>query len=215
MTNIKFRDPVSAISHYVGAALSIIAMIMVVFNQKENLSIYNINLIAALVFTASMFMLYFTSGLYHTLMLPKEKLVFFRKLDHSMIYILIAGSYTPLCLAIKNIDHGYKILILIWSLAIAGIIIKLCFFNAPRAIGTAFYIILGWMIVFFIKDVVGALELNGIILLTLGGLSYTLGGLIYIVKKPNYKYLNFHDLFHFLVLAGTALQFIMVYLYIL
>ncbi|WP_028829484.1 PAQR family membrane homeostasis protein TrhA [Proteocatella sphenisci] len=215
MTNIKFRDPVSAISHYIGAALSIVAMTMVVFNQKENLSIDNINLISALIFTASMFMLYSASGIYHTLMLPKEKLVFFRKLDHSMIYVLIAGSYTPLCLAIKDINHGYKLLILIWSLAIAGIIIKLCFFNAPRVIGTAFYIILGWMIVFFIKDVVDVLALNGMILLGLGGISYTIGGLVYIVKKPNCKNLNFHDLFHFFVLAGTALQFITVYIYIL
>ena len=123
MTNIRFRDPVSAISHYAGALLSIVAMSMVIYSQRNDISLYNISLMSSLVFTASMFMLYLASGIYHTLLLPKEKLVFFRKLDHSMIYVLIAGSYTPFCLAINNIDYGYRILILIWSLAVAGIII--------------------------------------------------------------------------------------------
>ena len=215
MSNIRFRDPVSAISHYAGALLSIVAMSMVIYSQRNDISLYNISLMSSLVFTASMFMLYLASGIYHTLLLPKEKLVFFRKLDHSMIYVLIAGSYTPFCLAINNIDYGYRILILIWSLAVAGIILKLCFFNAPRAIGTAFYIILGWMIVFFAKDVIEVLNPGGMFLLALGGISYTLGGVIFIIKKPNLKYMNFHDLFHFFVLIGTALQFFAVYLYVL
>lgn len=213
--NIKLRDPVSAISHYIGAGLSLIAIVMVVMNQKLNLSFYNISLISGLIFTTSMFMLYFSSGIYHSLTLPKDKLIFFRKLDHAMIYVLIAGSYTPFCLAIKNQSFGFKLFFLIWGLAMTGIILKLCFFNVPRFIGTVFYIVLGWMIVFFFKDIVEILPTPGLILLALGGVSYTIGGIFYIIKKPNFKFLNFHDVFHFLVLIGTALQFLTVYLYVL
>lgn len=213
--NIKLRDPVSAISHYIGALLSLVAIFMVIFNQKFNLSLYNLNLISGLIFTSSMFMLYCSSGIYHSLTIPKDKLIFFRKLDHAMIYVLIAGSYTPFCLAIKNQSFGFKLFFLIWGLAMTGIVIKLCFFNIPRFIGTVFYIVLGWMIVFFFKDIIEILPLPGLILLALGGVSYTIGGIFYIVKKPNFKYLNFHDVFHFLVLIGTALQFCTVYLYIL
>lgn len=213
--NIKLRDPVSAISHYIGAGLSLIAIVMVVINQKLNLSLYNISLISGLIFTVSMFMLYFSSGIYHSLRLPKDKLIFFRKLDHAMIYVLIAGSYTPFCLAIKNQNFGFKLFFLIWGLAMTGIVLKLCFFNVPRFVGTIFYIVLGWMIVFFFKDIIEILPPPGLILLALGGVSYTVGGIFYIIKKPNFKFLNFHDVFHFLVLIGTALQFLTVYLYVL
>lgn len=213
--NIKLRDPVSAISHYIGALLSLAAIIMVVFSQKFNLSLYNISLISGLIFTISMFMLYCSSGIYHSLTISKEKLLFFRKLDHAMIYVLIAGSYTPFCLAIKNQSFGIKLALLIWGLAMAGIVLKLCFFNIPRFIGTTFYIALGWMIVFFLKDIIEILPVPGLVLLALGGVSYTIGGIFYIVKKPNLKFLNFHDIFHFLVLIGTTLQFMTVYFYIL
>ncbi|MGB5823459.1 MAG: hemolysin III family protein, partial [Proteocatella sp.] len=104
---------------------------------------------------------------------------------------------------------------LIWSLAIVGIIIKLCFFNAPRLIGTAFYIILGWMVVFFLKDIIEVLPPEGLFLLAAGGISYTIGGILYIIKKPNLKYINFHDIFHIFVLIGTGLQFFAVYFFIL
>lgn len=213
--NIKLRDPVSAISHYIGAGLSLIAIVMVVMNQKLNLSLYNVSLISGLIFTTSMFMLYFSSGIYHSLTLPKDKLLFFRKLDHAMIYVLIAGSYTPFCLAIKNQNFGFKLFFLIWGLAMTGIVLKLCFFNVPRFVGTIFYIVLGWMIVFFFKDIIEILPTPGLILLALGGVSYTIGGIFYIIKKPNFRFLNFHDVFHFLVLIGTALQFLTVYLYVL
>lgn len=213
--NIKLRDPVSAISHYIGAGLSLIAIVMVVMNQKLNLSLYNVSLISGLIFTTSMFMLYFSSGIYHSLTLPKDKLLFFRKLDHAMIYVLIAGSYTPFCLAIKNQSFGFKLFFLIWGLAMTGIVLKLCFFNVPRFVGTIFYIVLGWMIVFFFKDIIEILPTPGLILLALGGVSYTIGGIFYIIKKPNFRFLNFHDVFHFLVLIGTALQFLTVYLYVL
>lgn len=213
--NIKLRDPVSAVSHYLGAVLSIVAMILVIVNQNYFLSIHNINLVTALIFTVSMFMLYSASGIYHSLNVPKDKLVFFRKLDHSMIYVLIAGSYTPFCLAIKNQNFGFKLVFLIWSLAIVGIIVKLCFFNAPRLIGTAFYIVLGWMVVFFLKDIIEVLPPEGLFLLAAGGISYTIGGILYIIKKPNLKYINFHDIFHIFVLIGTGLQFFAVYFFIL
>lgn len=214
-TKLNLRDPMSALSHYFGALLSAMAFILVISVYKNNPEISILNFASTLIFTISLFLLYMSSGLYHSFQLPKEKLIYWRKLDHSMIYVLIAGSYTPFCLAIANQKAGITLFIIIWVMAIAGITLKLFFFHIPRVIGTSFYILMGWMIVFFIKDLLTLLPTPGLILLLAGGISYTIGGLFYMIKKPNFKFLDFHDIFHIFVLIGSFLQFSCVYYYIL
>ncbi len=212
---IKLRDTVSAISHYIGAGLSVVAIIVVSLSKVFGFDVKTVNLVSTLIFASSMFLLYMASGLYHSAKLPKEKLMIFRKIDHSMIYVLIAGSYTPFLLAIPNRRMGIILLIVIWSLAVIGVVLKICFFNLPRAVGTGMYLALGWLVIFFAKDIAKILPTWGLLLLVLGGISYSIGGVIYILKKPTFKNVNFHDIFHFFVLGGTAAQFFSVYFGIL
>lgn len=214
-TKLKLRDPISALTHYLGALLSVFAIIFIIYTYYTNTGISKINMASSVIFAISMLLLYLSSGLYHSFNLPKDKLIYLRKLDHSMIYVLIAGSYTPFCLAIADQKSGITLFLIIWAMAITGIILKMFFFHIPRAIGTSFYIIMGWMIVFFIKDIIILLPSQGLFLLTAGGISYTIGGIFYMIKKPNLKYLDFHDVFHIFVLIGSGLHFLCIYQYIL
>lgn len=205
------RDPISAISHYIGAGLSIVAIVVVSLSRVFGFEVKTINLVSAIIFTSSMFLLYLASGLYHSFKLSKEKLIIFRKLDHSMIYVLIAGSYTPFLLAMSNRRLGFILMFVIWGLALIGVVLKIFFFNIPRFVGTIMYIALGWLVIFFVKDIAKILTTGGLVLMILGGISYSIGGVIYILKKPNFKKVNFHDIFHFFVLGGTVAQFFSVY----
>ena len=211
----KLRDPLSAVSHYIGAVLSIVAIVVVSLSKVFGFDVRTTSLVSTLIFAVSMFLLYMASGLYHSFNLPKEKLMIWRKLDHSMIYFLIAGSYTPFLLAMPNRKLGIILLSVIWGLAIVGVCLKVFYFNLPRVVSTLMYIGLGWIIVFFVKDLKVILTPLTMALLFIGGVSYSIGGLIYIIKKPSFKKVNFHDIFHFFILGGTAAQFCSVYFGIL
>lgn len=211
----KLRDPVSAISHYIGAGLSVVAIIVVSLSKVFGFDVSILNMVSTLVFSSSMFLLYLASGLYHSVNFTGKKLMIFRKIDHSMIYVLIAGSYTPFLLAMQNRKMGIILLIVIWSLALVGVVLKIFFFNLPRVVGTGMYIGLGWLIIFFAKDIAEILPTWALLLLVAGGISYSIGGIIYILKKPSLKKITFHDIFHFFVLGGTIAQFFSVYFGIL
>ncbi|MDO4710688.1 MAG: hemolysin III family protein [Peptostreptococcaceae bacterium] len=211
----RLRDPLSAISHYIGAGLSVVAIVVVSLSRVFGFEVSILNMVSTLVFTSSMFLLYMASGLYHSVNFTGKKLMIFRKIDHAMIYVLIAGSYTPFLLAMNDRRLGIILLIVIWSLALVGVLLKIFFFNMPRAVGTGMYIALGWLVVFFAKDIAKILPLWALILLAAGGISYSIGGIIYMLKKPSFKKVNFHDIFHFFVLGGTAAQFFSVYFGIL
>ena len=138
-----------------------------------------------------------------------------KKLDHSMIYVLIAGSYTPIILKFMPAPRSYVFLGVIWLIALTGIAIKLLWIDAPRLIGTALYLALGWAIAFDF-GVVLSMPAPAIALLAAGGLSYTVGGVIYIAKKPNLgKMIGFHELFHLFVIVGSVCHYLMVFLYVL
>ena len=138
-----------------------------------------------------------------------------KKPHHSMIYVLIAGSYTPIILKFMSAPRSYVFLGVIWLIALTGIAIKLLWIDAPRLIGTALYLALGWAIAFDF-GVVLSMPAPAIALLAAGGLSYTVGGVIYIAKKPNLgKMIGFHELFHLFVIVGSVCHYLMVFLYVL
>ena len=211
----KLRDPISAISHYIGAGLSVLAITLVSLSKVFGFDVKTVNLVSTLVFASSMFLLYMASGLYHSVNGSEKKIMIFRKIDHSMIYFLIAGSYTPFLLAMSNQKKGIILLIVIWSLAIIGVLMKIFLFNLPRAVGTIMYIALGWLVIFFVSEIAKNLPWWALLLLVVGGLSYSVGGVIYILKKPSFSKVNFHDIFHFFILGGTLAQFCSVYFGIL
>lgn len=212
--NKNFRDPVSSISHFIGAALSIMGLYLML---KKGLLIGNSHyIISALIFGLSLILLYTASGVYHMYNHAPEVIAILRRVDHMMIYVLIAGTYTPLCLLALSGWWGKGLLIAIWSLALIGIVLKLLFFNMPRIFSTLLYIIMGWLAIIALVPLSRVLGIKGMTLLLGGGLFYTTGGIIYALKWPhiNSNIWGFHEIFHIFILLGSLCHFFMIYIFV-
>lgn len=211
---MKAREPISSFSHMIGAVVFAIATILLIakalFVGSWSLEI----LVGVIVFGISLVALYSASAIYHYSNGSKHKILVLRKLDHSMIYVLIAGSYTPILLKFMAQREGLIFVSVMWLCAAVGVVIKLCWFNAPRWLQTVLYIAMGWAVLF---DISIFKEMSGIalFLLAAGGISYTIGGIIYIVKKPNVSVkFGFHELFHIFILIGSAFHYLLVLFYV-
>ena len=171
-------------------------------------------LAAALIYTISMLLEYVASTLYHALVpIPAKKV--FKVIDHSAIYLFIAGSYTPFCVVLLPPPRGTQFCLILWGVALAGVLAKMLWINAPRMLSTAVYLIMGWSVVFVAKDFT-ALGQPCLTLVALGGICYSVGAVFYAVKKPNISAeWTFHELFHLLILAGSFFHYLAVYLYVL
>lgn len=212
----KLREPINSITHLSGAVLSFIALLaMLTKGFITNAS--NIALISVTIFGISLILLYTVSGTYHGIISTDKIINFFRKLDHSMIFILIAGSYAPFCLIALGGTLGKNMFLIMISIAVAGIVFKLCWFKAPRWLQTALYIAMGWSAIFVIKPLSAALPSISIFLLVLGGVFYTIGGVIYATKSKKIKIrsFGFHEIFHIFILLGSLTHFICVFTYLL
>lgn len=173
------------------------------------------NICGTTIFGLSLLCLYSASSIYHYVKRPMEDLVRLRKLDHAMIYILIAGTYTPIALAYMNFKDATIFMAVIWSVALLGIVMKICWLNAPRWFYTSLYVLMGWAIVFDWKAFDG-LPRGCLGLIAAGGISYTIGAGFYALKKPNLsERFGFHEIFHLFVIFGSAFHFSAVYLYVI
>lgn len=211
----KFREPVSGLTHLFGALASILGMILLIQYSISNRNILNI--VVSIIFGISLILLYSASAIYHLTRASENVIKILRRIDHSMIYVLIAGTYTPICLIGLKGTLGLTFLISIWSLAIAGILLKIFWFNAPRWLYTLFYVLLGWLAVFAIYPLVKSITLSGVLWLIAGGISYTLGAALYATKWPklNLKLFGFHEIFHIFVLIGSACHYWLVLRYLI
>ena len=164
-----------------------------------------------------MILLYATSATYHMVISSDKVLKFLQRLDHSMIFVLIAGTYTPFCLIALNGKSGWILFSIITLIAICGIVFKLAWFNCPRILSTSIYIIMGWMAIFVFKPLFISLSIEGLILLIVGGILYTIGGVIYALKPKclYFKYLGFHEIFHIFIMLGSLCHFLCIYLYVI
>lgn len=201
------EEKVSAYTH--GALIPVMAAgtIVLMILAGRNLSL----LIVSLVYGLSAITLFTASFLYHSKKrYPDEKSVW-RRLDHSAIYILIAGTYTPMCFLYLDGWMMKGILIAQWSLVLTGIFISF-FSNAPRVLKTSIYLLMGWVVVIPFKSLIQAMPPVIIALLVAGGVSYTLGAVIYALKKPNPlpPYMGFHEIFHICVMAGAGFHLAMI-----
>lgn len=206
------RDPVSAISHLLGFVLSIVGTVFLII--KGNKSGGVMYAVAFAVFGLTMILLYLASASYHWFNLKEHGNLVLRKLDHAMIYILIAGSYTPLCIiALKGI-WGISLLIAVWALALGGIFLTLFYFKAPRWLTTGIYILMGWLLIVAFVPLSHALPLAGFAWLLGGGVAYTIGGVIYGRKRSliHFPSFGFHELFHIFVLAGSTCHYLLMLL---
>ncbi len=209
---LRARDPLSCYTHFIGLVLSIIGTAALII--KMGLTGFSPAQITGLLFCLSLAGLYGASSLYHSSNKPAEQIKKLRKLDHSMIYVLIAGSYTPVLYSILPEPKNIILIAVIWVLAIGGIIMKLCWIDAPRWLGASLYILMGWFIAVDFSAL-GALSVEAIILLAAGGIFYTIGGIIYAIKKPNIsKLFGFHEIFHIFVIIGSLCHYLMIVIYL-
>lgn len=210
------REPISSITHLIAGGLSVVALVLLISKQLILGNVNEMLFISSIIFGVSLILLYFTSGIYHAISATKEKTVkMMKKLDHSMIYTLIAGSYSPFCLYVLPKKVGIPVFTILWIIALVGITLKILWINMPRVLSTALYIGMGWVALFVIKDLYANLVPQAFFLLVLGGVLYTIGGVIYAIKKPNFKNWNFHDIFHIFTMLGSLSHFLLVFIYLI
>jgi hemolysin III len=207
------RDPLSSFTHFIGACLAVLATLFLIGKCIYLEGTSGLTVASAVIFGLSMISLYSTSSIYHFVKVPSDVLVRIRKLDHSMIYVLIAGTYTPLVIGFMEPKRALLFMSVIWGVALLGIIIKVCWLHAPRWLYTSLYLLMGWAIVFdpnFLKRI----PIGAVVLIALGGIMYSIGAGFYIAKKPNFsKLFGFHEIFHVFVILGTAFQFTAIFAY--
>jgi hemolysin III len=210
MMGRMFREPASGFSHLFGALLSVAGLASLLYVSITDRDVWEI--VSFSIFGASLILLYSASAVYHLANCSEKIIKILRTVDHSMIFVLIAGTYTPICLTLLRGGTGYTLLSVIWLCAIAGIIMKIFFFNVPRWLYTSVYIIMGWIAVFVIVPLYRATGLTAIIWLLAGGILYTIGGVIYALKRPVIipSWLGFHEIFHIFVILGSASHYIMI-----
>lgn len=216
----KIKDPISGFSHLIGALLSIVGLVLlIVFASKYGEGAWDI--ISFSIFGAGLILLYTFSSLYHLLNLKEKATTILRKFDHIMIYILIAATYTPICLGPLRGPWGWTILGIVWGLAIVGIILTSVWINAPRLLTTAIYLAMGWTVIVAIYPIITIFSslnaLGSLWWLVAGGILYTIGAIIYGLKWPHFKnpYFGFHELFHLFILFGSFCHFWFIFHYIL
>ncbi len=210
----RLRDPLSGLTHFIGILLAVTGLVLLLTRTGQPLTAEQI--ISFSIFGSAMILLYTFSTLYHWLPVSGKTLELFRKLDHIMIFIFIAATYTPVCLVTLNGVWGWTILGSVWAIALAGLFIKIFWLNAPRVLYTAIYLLMGWFIMIGIYPLAQAMSSNGLNWLAAGGLFYTVGAVIYALKKPNPfpGVFAFHELFHVFVMLGSFSHFWLMYRYV-
>lgn len=211
------KDPGSAITHFIGMLMAIFAGIPLLIKASQEPS--TIYLISLSIYLISMILLYAASTTYHSLDISEKVNRCLRKFDHMMISVLIAGTYTPICLLVLEKTIGIILLSVVWSFAIVGIIIKAFWVNCPKWFSSILYIGMGWTCVLAFTHILDALSPAGFGWLLAGGVIYTIGGIIYALKLPifNSKHKGFgsHEIFHLFVMGGSMCHFVVMYVFIL
>jgi hemolysin III len=215
--HFKIKDPGSAITHFIGMLMAMFAATPLIIRSLRAPD--TIHVLSLTVFIVSMILLYAASTTYHTFNSSSAHVnKILKKIDHCMIFVLIAGSYTPICLVVLHGRTGYILLSIVWGIAFLGIIFKLCWVTCPKWISSVLYIAMGWACVLAFTQILNALPKAAFNWLLAGGIIYTIGGIIYALKLPifNTKHKNFgsHEIFHLFVIAGSICHFIMMFNYI-
>ena len=209
----KGREPVSSYTHFWGAVGGVIATFLLVGRSLWQGSSALV-LTGVALFGLSLVALYSASSIYHYALCAAAPLRRLRKLDHAMIYVLIAGSYTPLCIKFMDPAKLPVFLGAMWTMAAAGILLKLLWLDAPRWLGTLLYLALGWAIVVDLPAF-AAMPAGCLGLVAAGGVCYSLGAVLYMLKWPNLsERWGFHELFHLFILAGSACHFAAVFFFV-
>ena len=206
----KIKDPGSALTHFIAMILALFASIPLIIKAAHTPD--HIHVLALTIFITSMILLYAASTIYHTLDISPKVNQMLRKVDHMMIFILIAGTYTPVCLLVLGDHTGWTLL------AIVGIVINALWITCPKWFSSIIYIAMGWICIFAFGKIVSALPAEAFGWLLAGGIIYTVGGVIYALKLPifNSRHKNFgsHEIFHLFVMGGSLCHYIMMYAFV-
>ncbi len=210
------REPINGFTHLAGALLSFAGLLAMVIKASIS-SGSQLVITSVIIFGISMILLYAASATYHMVIAKDRVIAFLRRLDHAMIFILIAGTYTPFCLISLKGFTGWVLFSIVALVALIGVLFKMIWFNAPRWLSTIIYIALGWVVIIVVKPLAAAISVNGLFLLVLGGIFYTIGGIIYAAKPKflEFKHFGYHEIFHIFIMLGTAAHFFSVYLYVI
>lgn len=216
-TPLHLKDPASAITHFIAMLLSVFAAPFLL--AKAAVPSDSRYLASSFLFILSMILLYGASAAYHAVIANSRITSILKKLDHIMIYFLIAGSYTPVCLLVLPAAEGLPICYLVWGVAISGLMLTIFWVDSPKWLNSIIYIAMGWICIFSIRSIYSCMSRGAFLWLLTGGIIYTIGGIIYALKLPLFNSLHkefgSHEIFHLFVMAGSFCHFIMVYNYLL
>ena len=213
---LKIREPGSAITHFIAMLLALFSAAPLLV--RTSLRSGSTSLAAMSVFICSMILLYGASTLYHSVNASGKIIRIFKKLDHMMIFILIAGTYTPVCLITLKGPVGFLLLAAVWGIALTGIIIKACWISCPKWFSSALYISMGWICLSVFGTLWKLLPHAAFFWLLAGGIIYTAGGIIYALKLPifnaRHKFFGSHEIFHLFVMGGSLCHYVMMYAFV-
>jgi hemolysin III len=201
------REPVNGLTHAAGGVLAGVGLVLLLATAASTRRVDQ--LVAFGVFGLSLISLYTASSLYHLLPLSPSGVARLRRLDHMSIFILIAGTYTPFCLLALEGTWRWGLLSLIWVLALGGVLLKLLWMDAPRWLSVVLYLGMGWVALIAAPALVRAVEVGGMAWVLAGGLTYSAGALVYALRQPDLVpgVFGFHEVWHLLVMAGSACHF--------
>lgn len=203
------RDPGSAITHLIGAVCTVAGAFPLL--KRAYLSENTVSFVSMAIFLTSMFLLYTASTLYHSCMGSEKQILRFKKLDHSMISVLIAGTYTPVCLITLHGRTGNLLLAVIWGMAFLGILLKLFWVTCPKWLSSGVYLVMGWTCVLALPQLLKLLPAASFLFLLAGGIFYSIGAVIYALKlsifNKSHPYFGSHEIFHLFVMAGSLFHY--------
>ena len=213
---LRIKDPGSAITHFIAMLLAAAAAAPLLLKAWRGEGQMHVTALA--IFILSMVGLYGASTIYHTLDISPKINRLLRKIDHMMIFILIAGTYTPVCMIVLGDRTGWSLLALVWGIAAVGILINACWITCPKWFSSLIYIAMGWVCILAITKIIQALPKAGFLWLLAGGIIYTLGGIIYAMKLPlfnnRHRYFGSHEIFPLFVMGGSLCHYVMMYRFV-
>lgn len=214
--NITIREPGSALTHFIAMLLALCAAVPLLVRAAVHSGVKSLT--AMTVFMVSMVLLYAASTIYHSVNCSGRILRIFRKMDHMMIFVLIAGTYTPVCLLTLPKPSGLMLLAAVWGIALVGIFIKGFWITCPKWFSSVLYIAMGWSCLSVLGQLFSLLPLHAFLWLLAGGLIYTAGGIIYALRLPlfdaRHPMFGLHEIFHLFVMAGSLCHFVFMFCYL-
>ena len=213
----RIKDPGSAITHFIGMLMAIFAAVPLLIKATHEPG--RIYVVSIAVYAASLILLYAASTTYHTFNRSEQINTILKKIDHMMISVLIAGSYTPICLLVLGGKTGFILLSIVWGIALVGILIKAFWVYCPKWVSSVLYIGMGWTCVLAFTQILNSMSTAAFLWLLAGGIIYTAGGVIYALKLPlfnsRHRYFGSHEIFHLFVMGGSACHFVVMYAFVL